>query len=80
MEEEADVWCARYAFETSTAFFQLFLAFALGLDPRVQSSVGATLSPLLIGIVSALSIFCTGFVKEGYLGAGESCVLGTWVS
>ena len=60
-----------YVFETMIAFTQVFLAFGLGLDPRNSTSFGPSLAPLLIGISSALLIFCSGFARPGYLGACE---------
>ena len=55
-----------------TCFNQLFLAFGLGLDPRNTSAFGPALAPLLIGITSALGIFCTSAVRPGFLGASQN--------
>ena len=57
-----------YAFESTMCFFQIFLAFGLGLDPRNETAFGPSLAPTLIGISSAMVLFAGSFARKGYLG------------
>lgn len=53
---------------SSTAL--LYFVFGTGLDPRQKNIIGPTLSPILIGFSFFVISFTTGFVLEGYSGAG----------
>jgi glycerol uptake facilitator-like aquaporin len=61
-----------FGLEFMSSFFQLFLAFGLGLDPRNNSSFGPSLTPFLIGLSAALTLFSTGLTRPGYLGASTN--------
>jgi glycerol uptake facilitator-like aquaporin len=61
-----------FGMETISSFFQLFLAFGLGLDPRNNGAFGPSLGPFLIGLSSALTLFTTGMSRPGYLGASNN--------
>jgi len=56
-----------FALETMGSLFLLFLAFALGLDPRNANAFGPSLGPFLIGLATALTLFATGIARKGYL-------------
>jgi glycerol uptake facilitator-like aquaporin len=58
-----------FALETVSAFFQLFLAFGLGLDPRNNGAIPAALAPFLVGASAALTLFVGALARPGYLGA-----------
>lgn len=49
-------------------FLTLVLAFGLGLDPRNAGPLGPGLTPILIGLSSAIMVFAGGIVRPGYLG------------
>jgi glycerol uptake facilitator-like aquaporin len=61
-----------FGMEFISSFFQLFLAFGLGLDPRNNSSFGPSLTPFLIGLSAALTLFSTGMARPGYLGSSNN--------
>lgn len=57
-----------FVLEFVTDLALIFLAFAIGLDPRQREVFGPTLGPIFVGIVLALCIVSTGFVRSGYTG------------
>jgi glycerol uptake facilitator-like aquaporin len=61
-----------FALETMSSFFQLFLAFGLGLDPRNSTAFGPSLGPFLIGLSSALTLFMGGIARPGYFGSSNN--------
>jgi glycerol uptake facilitator-like aquaporin len=61
-----------FGLEAMSSFFQLFLAFGLGLDPRNNTSFGPSLGPFLIGLSSALTLFMGGIARPGYFGSSNN--------
>jgi glycerol uptake facilitator-like aquaporin len=55
--------------ETGSCLALIFLAFGIGLDPRQSSVYGPALGPIFIGLALGLTIFASGFLREGYTGA-----------
>ena len=58
-----------YVIETLSALSLVYLAFGVGLDPRQRLVVSPSLAPILVGFVVGLVLFCSAFVKKGYMGA-----------
>lgn len=63
-----------YVLESGTSLAVIFLSFGVGLDPRQSQVLGAALSPALVGLTVGLASFATGFVKDGWYGAGKLCI------
>ncbi|CAO2648526.1 Nn.00g077930.m01.CDS01 [Neocucurbitaria sp. VM-36] len=58
-----------YALESMTSLALIFIAFGVGLDPRQREVFGPALSPILVGLALAISIFASGVARPGYSGA-----------
>lgn len=57
-----------FVIEFVTDVALIFLSFAIGLDPRQRDVFGPTLGPIFVGIVLAVCIVSTGFIRPGYTG------------